>query len=40
MEQIRYLMSVPSSLNLWDLRKAPVWDAIRDDPAFQALLEE
>ena len=39
-EQLRYLMSLPSSLNMWDLRKAPVWDSIRDDPAFQALLEE
>jgi len=39
-EQIRYLMSVPSGLNMWDLRKAPVWDPIRDDPAFQALLEQ
>jgi serine/threonine-protein kinase len=38
-EQIRYLLSVPtSSMNQRNLLRAPVWDGIRDHPAFQALL--
>ena len=39
-EELRYLLSIPSSLTRTGLRLAPVWDPIREDPAFQALLEE
>jgi serine/threonine-protein kinase len=38
--ELRYLLSIPSSLTRTGLRLAPVWDPIRDDPSFQALLEE
>ena len=38
-EQLEHLMGMPSAITQWYLRKGPVWDAIRDDPAFQALLE-
>jgi serine/threonine-protein kinase len=37
-EQLEYLLSVPSDIHEQGLRKAPLWDQIRDHPAFQALL--
>lgn len=38
-EQLEYLLSIPSPITRWGLRSAPVWDNIRDHPSFQALLE-
>ena len=38
-EQIEYLLSIPGAMNRGWLRVGPVWDQIRDHPAFQALLE-
>jgi serine/threonine-protein kinase len=38
-ERLRYLLDVPSSINRQNLMKAPIWDGIRDHPAFQALLD-
>jgi len=38
-EQIEYLLSIPGGMNRGWLRVGPVWDPIRDHPAFQALLE-
>ena len=34
------LLKEPSGLTVAALRATPVWDAIRDDPAFQALLND
>ena len=38
-EQIEYLLSIPSSMIPQWLRVGPEWDGIRDDPGFQALLQ-
>jgi len=40
MEQIEYLLSIPSSLTVGELRVHPYWDPLRDEPRFQALLEK
>ena len=37
-EELRHLLSVPSEVTLATLRDRLVWDPIRDDPSFQALL--
>jgi len=37
-EELRYLLSVPSEVTLARLRDRLVWDPIRDDVSFQALL--
>jgi hypothetical protein len=39
-DQIEYLLSIPSSLTVGWLRVHPYWDPLRDHPRFQALLEE
>ena len=39
-DQIEYLLSIPSNLTLANLRAHPYWDPLRDHPRFQALLEE
>ena len=37
-EELRHLLSIPSEVTLASLRDRLVWDPIRDDPSFQALL--
>ena len=39
-DQIEYLLSIPSELNVGLLRAHPYWDPLRDHPRFQALLEK
>ena len=39
-DQIEYLLSIPSLLTVDWLRLHPWWDPLRDHPRFQALLEE
>jgi tetratricopeptide (TPR) repeat protein len=39
-DQIEYLLSIPSELNVGFLREHPFWDSLRDNPRFQALLEK
>ena len=36
-EQLEYVMSIPAELSAWELRLDPTWDALRGDPAFEAL---
>ncbi len=38
-QELRYLLSVPSEVTLASLRDRLIWDPIRDRPGFQALLE-
>ena len=39
-DQIEYLLSIPSLVNVGWLRVHPWWDPLRDHPRFQALLEK
>jgi non-specific serine/threonine protein kinase len=39
-DQLDYLLSIPSLLTVGYLRHHPVWDPLRDHPRFQALLEK
>ncbi|MCP4566464.1 MAG: protein kinase [FCB group bacterium] len=39
-DELEYLMSIPSGIGLYDLRHHPQWDSLRDHPRFQALLEK
>jgi TolB-like protein/Flp pilus assembly protein TadD/predicted Ser/Thr protein kinase len=39
-DQIEYLLSIPSRLNVGFLREHPCWDPLRDHPRFHALLEK
>ena len=39
-DQIEYLMSIPDTTTVGELRKHPYWDPLRDHPRFQALLEK
>jgi len=39
-EQIEYLLSIPSELTVGGLRVHPYWDPLRDRPRFQTLLEK
>jgi TolB-like protein/Tfp pilus assembly protein PilF len=38
-QELRHLLSVPSEVTTASLRDRLVWEPIRDDPSFQALLE-
>ena len=38
-QELVHLLSVPSEVTTASLRDRLVWDPIRDDPSFQALLE-
>jgi tetratricopeptide (TPR) repeat protein len=40
LEQLEHLLSNPSFYSAPFLRMDPRWDPLRDDPAFQALLEK
>jgi serine/threonine-protein kinase len=40
LDQIEYLLSIPSWLSVPLLRLDPRWDPLRDHPRFQTLLEE
>ena len=37
-EQLEYLLTVPSYVTVASLRIDPTWDSLRDHPRFQALL--
>ncbi len=39
-DQIEYLLSIPSWLSVPLLRLDPIWDPLRDHPRFQALIEK
>ncbi len=39
-DQIEFLLSIPGELSVGMLRVHPYWDPLRDNPRFQALLEE
>jgi tetratricopeptide (TPR) repeat protein len=39
-DQLEYLLSIPSIVTVGQLRNHPKWDPLRDHPRFQALLEE
>ena len=40
LDQLDWLLETPSSMNVGLLRADPRWDALRDHPRFQALLEK
>ena len=37
-EQLEYVMSIPADLSVWELRLDPMWDPLRGDPRFEALV--
>ena len=40
LDEIEYLLSIPSSLSVHYLRLDPLFDPLRDHPRYQALLEK
>jgi serine/threonine-protein kinase len=40
LDQIEYLLSIPSYMTVWNLRLDPTWDPLRDNPRFQKLVGE
>jgi serine/threonine-protein kinase len=40
LDELDYLLSVPSELSVWGLRLDPVWDPLRENPRYQALLKK
>lgn len=40
LEAIQYLLSIPSYVNIRELRIDPIYDGLRDDPRFQKLIAE
>jgi hypothetical protein len=38
-DELDYLLSIPSWFSVQDVRLHPMWDPLRDHPRFQALLE-
>ena len=39
-DQLEYLLSIPSWWSAWDLRLDPRWDPLRDHPRFKELAGE
>jgi eukaryotic-like serine/threonine-protein kinase len=39
-DQLEYLLSIPSGLQIVELRMHPAWDPLRSNPRFQKLLEK
>ncbi len=39
-DQLEYLLSIPSPWSAWDLRLDPNWDPLRDHPRFRRLVGE
>jgi TolB-like protein/Flp pilus assembly protein TadD len=37
-EQLEYVMSIPADISVWELRLDPMWDPLRGDPRFEALI--
>ena len=40
LEEIEYLLSIPSYMSVQNLRLDPRWDPLRDHPRFEALLDK
>ena len=40
LDQIEYLLSIPSLMTVWTLRLDPTWDPLRDNPRFKKLVGE
>jgi hypothetical protein len=40
LDQIEYLLSIPSMMTVWNPRLNPAWDPLRDHPRFRELVGE